>query len=172
MARAAMLLVLLLGGCAPQARDILLSGVDLSNMETVQAIRDKLEPRDRDAFANYVVRHHFKSARYCGKPLLDADGEAPATVGEAIDLAVHRDAAQRRTSSRSQTPKAPRELAKDEWDDLIRDRDLLIDAQDRLRLQYGDAATRRPEWNTRQTEIAQIDKKLIAMKSAVFGSGH
>lgn len=171
MPRAFMFCILLLGGCAPQARDILLSSVDLSNMETVQGIQDQLGPRDRVAFANYVVRHHFKSASYCGKPLLDAHGEAPETVGEAIDLAGRRDDAERRSSFRPQTPKASRELAKEEWDGLIRDRDLLIDAQDRLRLEYGNAADRRPEWKARETKIAAIDKKLVAMKSKVFGSG-
>lgn len=171
MSRAFMFSIFLLGGCAPEARDTLLSGVDLSNMETVQRIRDQLGPQDGVAFANYVVRHNFKSASYCGKPLLNADGEAPATIGEAIDLAVRRDAAERRSSNRSQIPKTSREQAKEKWDGLIRDRDLLIDAQDRFRLEYGNAADRRAEWKARETEIAAIDRKLVAMKPTVFGSG-
>lgn len=171
MARAVLLFVCLLGGCAPAARDIALSDIDLGDMQTVRTIRNQLEPKDGIAFANYVIRHRAKSANYCGQPLLGADGKAPVTVGEAVDLAARRDAAERWALMDSQIPKSPRRLAKEKWDSLTRDRDMTIDAQTRLRMEYGDRAMRRPEWKPLEIKIAEIDRKLIAMKPTVFGSG-
>ncbi len=171
MTRTFLLFVGLLGGCTPTARDIALSDIDLSNMQTVRTIRDQLSPQDGAAFADYVVRHNIKSANYCGQPLLNNDGEAPDTVGEAVDLTARRDAADRQVLVAAQRPTHPRELAKDQWDRLIRNRDTIIDAQDRLRLQYGDNAKRRSDWISLETRIVEIDRKLVAMKPDVFGSG-
>ena len=171
MARAFFLFVCLLGGCAPEARGIALSDVDLSDMHTVRTIRSQLAPKDGIAFANYVVRHHAKSASYCGQPLRNADGKAPETVGEAIDLAVQRNALERQVSIAPEPPKHPRTLAKENWDNLIRDRDFMLDSQARLRLEYGNAAKRRPEWKPLETRMAENDRKLMALKSAVFGPG-
>lgn len=171
MARAFFLLVGLLAGCAPEARSIALSDVDLSDMQTVRTIRSQLASKDSIAFANFVVRHHVKSASYCGQPLLDADGEAPQTIGEAIDLTARRDAVERQISIATQTPKHPRALAKEEWESLIRDRDVMIDAQARLRLEYGSKAERRSEWKPLEFRMAENDRKLVALKSKVFGSG-
>lgn len=171
MARAFFLFVGLLGGCAPEARSIALSDLDLSNMQTVRMIRSQLAPKDGIAFADYVVRHHANSASYCGQPLFDANGEAPETVGEAIDLAARRDAGERQVLNVTQTPKHPRTLAKEEWEGLIRDRDVMIDSQARLRLEFGKAAKRRPEWKLLEAKMAENDRKLFALKSTVFGSG-
>ncbi|OWQ97057.1 hypothetical protein CDQ92_08210 [Sphingopyxis bauzanensis] len=139
-------------------------------MQTVRTIREQLAPQDGIAFANYVIRHHAKSASYCGKPLLDADGKAPATVGDAIDLAVRRDAMEQAALLASQAPKHPLQLAREEWDMLQRDRDIVIDTQTRLRSEFGDGASRRPEWASLVTRSAEIDRKLVAMKPTVFGA--
>lgn len=171
MTRTFLLFVSLLGGCAPEARNIALSEIDLSDMQTVRTIRDQLGPQDGAAFVNYVVKHHVKSASYCGQPLLNTEGEAPDTVGEAIDLTARRDALERQVVVGMQAPFHPRELAKEQWDDLIRSRDLMIDAQARLRLEFGDGAKLRPEWRSLETRMAEIDRKLVAMKPTVFGSG-
>lgn len=171
MTRTFLLLVGLLGGCAPAARDISLSDIDMSNMQTVRAIRDQLSPKDGVAFADYVVKHHAESANYCGEPLLDDDGEAPDTVGEAVDLTARRDAADRQVLVAARAPSHPREQAKEQWDNLIRNRDIIIDAQARLRLEYGNGAKRRPEWVPLETRMVEIDRKLVAMKSSVFGPG-
>ena len=171
MARAFLLFVIVLGSCAPQARDISLSSVDLSDMQAVQAIQKQLGPRDGAAFADFVVRHHVKSASYCGDPLVRADGEAPETVGEAIDLSTRREALERQASLETKGPKHPRELAREAWDGLIRDRDILVDARARLSSEYGSVAERRPEWTAVEKRMAEIDKKLLAMKPTVFSSG-
>jgi len=171
MSRTFLLFVGLLGGCTPAARDIVLSDIDLSNMQTVQTIRDRLSPQDEAAFADYVVRHHIASANYCGQPLLNNDGEAPHTVGEAVDLTSRRNAMDRHELAAARTPVHPRELAKEQWDRLIRDRDTIIDAQDRLRWQYGDGAKRRSDWVSMETKMVEIDRKLVAMKPNVFGPG-
>lgn len=170
MTRTFMLFVGLLGGCTPAARDIALSDIDLTNMQTVRTIQDRLSSQDGAAFADYAVRHHIKSANYCGQPLLNNDGEAPDTVGEAVDLTARRDAVNRPVLVAAQTPSHPRELAKEQWDKLIGNRDTIIDAQDRLRLQYGDGAKRRLDWISLETKLVEIDRKLVAMKPNVFGS--
>ncbi len=171
MARAALLFVILLGGCAPAARDIALADLDLRDMQTVQAIRTQLGEQDARAFASFVVRHHVKSAGFCGQPLQDSRGKPPETVGEAIDLAVRRDALELQAKMAALAPKHPRELAQEAWDDLVRERDLGVDAQSRLRMEYGDAAVRRPEWARLEASLAEIDRKLAAMRPSLFGAG-
>lgn len=170
MARAALLFAVLLGGCAPSARDIALADLDLSDMQTVEAIRNQLSEQDGQAFASYIVRHHVKSANFCGQPLKRSDGKGPETVGEAIDLAMRRDALELGAQMAAWAPKHPRELARQQWDDLVRDRDIKIDAQTRLRMQYGDDAMHQPEWKALEASLAEIDRKLVSMKPRVFGS--
>lgn len=171
MPRAFLLFVVLLGSCAPAPRDIVLADIDLGDMQAVQSIRNRLGAEEARAFASFVVRHHLKSANFCGQPLLGANGRVPETVGEAIDLAAQRDAMERAALLAAQAPKHPRQLAKEAWDNLIRDRDIKIDAQARLRSQYGEAAAGRPEWAPLQKRLAEIDRELVAMKPIVFGSG-
>ena len=171
MTRAVFLFVGLLAGCAPQVRDIPLADVDLSNMETVGTIRVQLDPKDRVPFANYVVRHHATSANFCGKPLVALTGKEPTTIGEAVDLSVLREAEERQAKIEANKPKHPAQLAKERWNNLIIARDILIDSQARLRIQYGDEAMRRSEWKLVESRMAVIDKKLLAMKTGVFGSG-
>lgn len=170
MTRAVFLFVALLAGCAPQARDITLADVDLRNMQIVGAIRAGLEPEERIAFANYIVRHHARSANFCGQPLMAVNGKEPTTIGEAVDLSILRDAAERLALIESKKPKHPLQLAKDEWDRLISARDIMIDSQSRLRMEHGDKAVRRPEWKLLESRMAQINEKLVAMKPAVFGA--
>lgn len=171
MNRAALLFIAALAGCSADPRNIALAEVDLRNMESVATIRSHLDPQDSIAFANYVVRHHSMSASFCGQPLVDQGGKAPETIGEAIDLAIIRDEADRRAALEAKKPKHHRQLLKEDWNNLISARDILVDSQSRLRMQYGEAATRRSEWTSLKTKMAQIDQKLIAMKPKVFGSG-
>lgn len=171
MTRAILLFVLLLGGCAPGARDLALSELNLRDMQQIQAIRQQLGPQDGRAFADYVTRHHVTSANYCGRPLMDAHGKAPETVGEAIDLAMRRDALELQALLASTAPKHPRQLAREAWDSLIRDRDIKVDARAQLHALFGEQASRRPEWASLDAQLAEIDQKLVAMKPAVFGPG-
>lgn len=168
MTRAILLFLVLLGGCAPGARDIALSDLNLSDMQQIQSIRNQLGPQDGRAFANYIVRHHVASVNYCGRPLLGAHGKPPETVGEAIDLAMRRDALELGAALAASAPKHPRQLARDEWDSLIRDRDIKVDARARLHDQFGDKASRRPEWASLEAQLSEIDRKLVAMKPVVF----
>lgn len=169
MARAIILLAALLSGCASGARDIKLSDVDLSNMTTVQNIRSRLTPNEGVAFANFVVRHRIGSAGFCGQPLLDTKGRAPATIGDAIDLALLRDAAERQATIEARRPKHPRQLAMEEWDRLVFARDVAIDAQSRIRTEYGEGAERRPEWKKLELRLTDINHKLVRMKPELFG---
>lgn len=170
MTRFILLFVVVLGGCAPSARDIALSDLNLRDMQQIQTIRNQLGPQDGRAFANYVMRHHVTSANYCGRPLLSAHGQPPETVGEAIDLAMRRDALELKAVLAATAPKHPRQLARAEWDSLIRDRDMKVDARARLHDQFGERASRRPEWASLEIQLAEIDRKLVAMKPLVFGA--
>lgn len=172
MTRAIFLLIGLVAGCAPQGRDIPLADVDLRNMQTVTTIRAQLVPQERIAFANYVVRHHARSDNFCGDPLMSANGKPPATIGEAVDLSIVRDAAERQALIEANKPKHPNQLAKEEWDRLTSARDVLMDAQSRLSMEFGDKAERRPEWKSLSAEMTEINKKLVVMKPVIFGGSH
>ena len=169
MTRAVFSFVVLLAGCAPQARDITLADVDLRNMQMVGAIRARLEPEEGIAFANYVVRHHARSANFCGQPLVAGNGKEPITIGEAVDLSILRDAEERQALIEAQKLKRPGQLAKENWDRLISARDIMIDSQSRLRMEHGDKAVGHPEWKLLESKMSEIDQKLVAMKPAVFG---
>lgn len=170
MTRSVLLFVLLLAGCMPEARDIALADVDLRDMEAIAQIRSQLAPQDSIAFANYIVRHHSKAANFCGQPLVGIGGKEPATIGEAVDLSIERDKAERLAMLEAKKPKHPRQLVKEEWDNLIFARDLLMDSQSRLRMEFGENATRRTDWKSLEAKMAQIDQKLVMMKPTVFGT--
>ncbi len=170
MTRLVFLFLGLLAGCVPQARDIRLADVDLNNMQMVREIRAGLEPKEAIAFANYVVRHQARSANYCGQPLVTMNGKEPMTIGEAVDLSILRDAQERLASIEAKKPKRPGQIAKENWDQLIWARDMLLDFQSRLRSEHGDRALLRPEWKQTEAKMAEIDKKLVAMKPVVFGT--
>lgn len=170
MTRAFLLFVALLAGCSPEVRDIALADIDLRDMNAVAKIRSQLDSQDSVAFANYVVRHHRAAASFCGQPLVGAGGKEPVTIGEAVDLSIERANAERLALLEAQKPKHPSQIAKEEWDNLIRTRDILLDSQTRVQMEYGKSAVRRPEWKSIETKMAEIDKKLVAMKPIVFGS--
>lgn len=170
MTRPILLFFALLAGCSPEVRDIALVDVNLRDMNAVATIRSQLEPQDSIAFANYVVRHHSAAERFCGQPLIGVGGREPVTVGEAVDLSIQRDKAERLAVLEARKPKHPQQLAKEEWDNLIAARDIMMDSQSRLRMEHGDNAMRRSEWKSLKAKMMQIDQQLIAMKPTVFGS--
>ena len=112
----------------------------------------------------------MKSANFCGQPLVGANGKAPVTIGDAVDLSIIRDAAERLALAEAQKPKHPRQLIKEEWDSLISARDILMDSQSRLRIEHGEKAARHAEWKSLEVKMAAIDRKLVEMKPAVFGN--
>jgi hypothetical protein len=172
MIRAVTLLAILcaLSSCASDTRGVKLANIDLGDAEAVQEIRARLSPQDRGAFNDYVLMHRISSESFCGKALVRPDGKAPETVGEAIDLAAVRDAEDRLAMKAASRPKHPRELAQQKWDELVSERDMLIDAQSVLRIEHGQAAERLSEWSAIKAKLADVDKRLIAMKPKVFGS--
>jgi hypothetical protein len=170
VSRAVLLFVASLLGCSPEVRGIELAELDLTNMETVRDIRGRLGDADGAAFASYVAKHHLRAAAFCGRPLIGADGQLPKTVGEAIDLTMARDAEDRRALAEASRPRHPREVAKQSWDDLISERDGLIDAQSRLLELHGPASERSAEWKALETRKLGVDRRLAEMKPLVFGS--
>jgi hypothetical protein len=163
MTRAAALLATfsLLVGCAS----------DLDDGQATQKIRAQLNAEDAAAFSNFLARHHIASAAFCGRPLTSASGQPPRTVGEAIDLARVRDAEELRVRKLASIPKHPRELARQRWDDLISERDLVIDAQSRLTAEHGPAAKRLAEWSALEQRTSHLNEQLFKMKRTVFGPG-
>ena len=160
----------LLLGCASDAKSIKLDDVDLSDMGIVQGIRAQLSVEDGATFANYVVKHSVSSQNFCGRPLIGASGKPPETVGQAIDLTLVRDAEERKALIDARKPKTSWELKQAKWDDLIFERDMLIDAQTMLRTKHGPAAEGLLEWKSIEVRKADIDRRLSRMKSDVFGS--
>lgn len=171
MTRSAALIagLIVLMGCASDARSVKLSDVDLSDMRTVQQVRAQLGAEEGVAFANYVVKHHIASANFCGRLLIGSDGKPPETIGEAIDLALAREAEVRRALEMANEPKHPREVAHQRWDKLISEREYLVHAQVVMRGKHGAAAERQSEWSSIETRMADVDRRLVEMKPRVFG---
>lgn len=88
----------LLVGCAAQSRKRPTAHVDLVDMSTVQEIRSQLNAEEGAAFANYVVTHHIKSSSFSGQLLVRPKGKPPVTIGEAIELTLAKDTAERRAA--------------------------------------------------------------------------
>ena len=166
-----LLSLVLLSSCATDTRSIQLADIDFRDMRAVQDIRGGLSPKDGVAFANYVVRHRSSSSRFCGRLLTGLDGRQPETVGEAIDLAKARELEERAAAEKQSRPKHPLELAQIEWDELIAERDILIDEQTLLRAEHGPAAERSIEWTSIQTKMTEIEDRLLAIKPKLYGPG-
>jgi hypothetical protein len=171
VSRAVLLVVAALLGCSPEVREIELAELDLTDMETVQTIRARLGEAEGAVFASYVAKHYVRSAAFCGRPLVTSEGQPPATVGEAIDLTIARDAQDRRALEEASGPRHPREIAKQEWDELISERDAVIDAQSRLLEVSGPGAQHSTEWKALQASKLELDRRLAEMKPRVFGPG-
>ncbi|MXO59989.1 hypothetical protein GRI89_10600 [Altererythrobacter salegens] len=161
---------MMLLSCAPDARSIKLTDVDLSDMDTVQGIRSQLSANDGAIFANYVVKHSLTSASFCGHPLVDPNGYPPKTVGEAIELTIVRDAEDRAERIAARRPKNSWELKQERWDDLVSERDMLIDSQSMLLAKHGSEAERLPEWKSIEARKVDLESRLREMKPTVFKS--
>ena len=163
------MVVAVLLGCSPGVKEIELDELDLTDMETVQNIRARLDRADGAAFASYVAKHYVRSAAFCGRPLVTSGGQPPATVGEAIDLTMMRDAQDQRALEEASGPRHPREVAKQEWDELISERDGVIDAQSQLVELDGPGAQRSTEWKVLEARKLELDRRLTEVKPRVFG---
>lgn len=169
MSRSFILFFMLLACCSSDVSGIMLADVDLRDMETVQEISARLPPAQRAIFANYVVVHNAASVGFCGRALVRSDGTPPETIGEAIELSRIRDAELRRAIQERPARMEPRELALKKWDDLIVEKDMLIDAQSILLAQHGAEAMRLADWKSLEERMVKIDRRLLEMKPEVFG---
>ena len=169
MSRAVLLVIAALLGCSPEVRGLELDDLDLTDMKTVQDIRVRLDEVEGPAFASYVTKHYMRSAAFCGRPLVASDGRPPATVGEAIDLTIARDTEERRAAEEAARPRHARDVAKQEWDELISERDGIIDAQSRLLELDGPGAQRSTEWKILEARKLELDRRLTEVKPRVFG---
>ena len=160
----------MLSGCAPDVRSTELSRIDLTDMKTLQEIRSRLSPEEGAALASYAIRHSASSHSFCGEALLGSNGKPPETVGEAIELALVRDAAERRQAVEAARPKTPLDNARDRWETLISERDMVIDAQSMLRAKHGLRAESLHEWKALGARLADVDERLVKLKPQLSGS--
>lgn len=159
----------MLTACGADVKGIRLAEVDLTNMRTVQDLRTRLDPVEGAALATYVAEHNSGSAGFCGQALTNSDGKSPETLGEAIALTIAREREERIVLAKAKRLPSPRELGRKSWSELTSERDMVIDAQSRLRFERGRMAEQLPEWAALQRKKAQIDEKLVLLKPGVFG---
>lgn len=162
--RFAIILALLLSACADDVRGLRLAEVDLSDGAAVRQLGRQLSPADSAALITYAALHAPSSPGFCGKRLLGPSGQEPATIGEAIDFTRERAAAIRTASLGAERPKSAAELAAEQWDGLIVQRELLISRQSVLLSEHGPAAKRLSEWASLEARMAEYDSKLAALK--------
>jgi hypothetical protein len=152
--------------CTPDVRATKLADIDLSDSSVLTIIREQLNSEERALLSTYVVRHMAGSARFCGQPLVGPDGKEPATIHEALELTRARNLAERSAMAARQAPLVTTPTLVERRARLIGERDHLITRQSMLRLQFGQDARQRPEWQKLEKDLAALDQKL-----AILGSG-
>ena len=130
---------LLLSACnGDEVRMAALDAYDLSDMAVVNRLAIDLTAEEAGALKTYAIHHIATSAAFCGDVLVDETGREPATIGEAIDFTIKREArlaAERRGPDLSEfSPIARHRIALDklieERDSAIGDKEELLMAQD------------------------------------------
>lgn len=172
MPRNLLMLALLLSACASDVRSTRLADVDLTDMAAVQELGQRLEPGERAAFTTFVVKHVATSAAFCGRKLVGPDGREPGTIGEAIELTLAREADERRAILEYEASRGPLQPVFDRWNELIAERDLIIDRQALLTAQHGPAASRLPEWDVLQARLAENGSKLTEIRPIIARKGN
>jgi len=164
-------LALLASGCARDTQNLRLVDLDTSDMSKMQELASELQAEEKRAFLTYLIRHIVTAEHYCGKPLVGADGQGPATVRDAIRLTREREGAEQAAALAAKRTPTQAELNADHWRQLVNQRELLINRQMMLTMQHGEAAAMRlPEWRNLKRDLAQADLKLEKSKPVVFGS--
>lgn len=158
-----LLLVLVLAACVADPRDRALTGLDLGDMALVQELGHGLTPADRAAFSTYVVLHVPTGRGFCGAPLLNREGNEPATVGEAIALTLEREAEERELMLAAERPPSAAELARQRMEGLLAQREQLIARKSLLFAEHGRDAENLPEWRKIERELADFDGRLAAV---------
>jgi hypothetical protein len=157
-------MVLALAGCTEDVRDLRLETVDLSDMRAVHELARQLSPTDKAALITYAAIHAPSSPGFCGKSFVGRSGRAPSTIGEAIELTLDLQADIRTARVEAERRKTRAQLAAEQWDGLIIQRELLISRQSALLSEHGAAARGLPEWRALQSGMSEYDKKLAALK--------
>lgn len=160
----------LLVGCASDPKSVHLADVDLSDMTTVQEIRSQLNAQEGAAFANYLVKHRRTSSSFCGRILIGPKGKPPATIGEAIEFTLAKDAEDRRAAEMAIKLRPFWELEQ-QWKQLGDRRDMLVDMQSMLRAQHGAAAVRLSQWNSIEASLADVNRRLSELKPRMSQAG-
>jgi hypothetical protein len=164
-------LALLLSACAQDPRDVLLAEVDLSNAAVMQELARGLSPKDKAALVVYTLVHAPSSTGFCGQKLVGRDGVEPMTIGDAITLTLRREAELRTARVEAARPKTAPELAREQWDGLIIQREMLLARQSALLSDHGPAARRMPEWDSVEAEMTESDQKLAVLKPKIEDAG-
>jgi hypothetical protein len=158
--RTLILLTLLLSSCKQDVREVRLAGVDLSDLAGVQKLGRALDAAERTALVTYAMIHAPGAAGFCGQKLVDRRGKDPQTIGEAIKLTLAREAQIRDAQISSQAEMTPIELAAQEWDRIVDQRELIIHRRNVLTMEHGDAASRLPEWSELEVKMKGYDQRM------------
>lgn len=164
-------LAFLLSACAQDPLSVRLAEVDLSDAAVMQDLARGLSPKDKAALIIYQTVHSPSSTGFCGQRLVGRDGEEPRTIGDAINLTLRREAQLRTARIEAERPKTAAELAREQWDGLIVERELLIARQSALLVNHGPAAKRLSEWNSLETKMTESDRKLAALRPEMESAG-
>ena len=162
--RLVIVMALVLAGCTEDVRDLRLEAVDLSDMTAVHELARQLSPTDKAALITYAAIHAPSSPGFCGKTFVGRSGKAPSTIGEAIELTLDLQADIRTARVDAERAKTPAQLAAEQWDDLIVQRELLISRQSVLLSEHGAAARQLREWRSLEARMTEYDEKLAALK--------
>lgn len=169
MQRMSVFLSFALLGCTSDVGNTRLADVDLSDMRVVQRLKSQMDPEERQAFATYMVEHYVSSEKFCGRPLVGAQGQKPATIRDAIEMTRFR---QRQDYAAIPDDSGIREepIVR-QWDDLISRRDLLIDRQTLLSAENGKSARDNRELKSIRDNIADLDRQLLDLRSRYLAAG-
>lgn len=158
---------LLLCACSQNARELRLQDVDLSDWSEIAKLGAQLSPAERSALMMYAAIHSPGSAGFCGQPLVDAEGNEPETVGNAIDLTLASEARFRTASGEGFQRASPAEEISQQLDRLIDQRELVIHRQSMLLAEHGSAAAQLPEWGALQVEMTAYDETMKTLRRQI-----
>jgi hypothetical protein len=153
-----------LSACTLASRDVrgeALAAHDLADSTVTVELIAALDEADRPAFRQFLLHHLATSTGFCGEALFDEQGEAPATIGDAIRLTRLREERLARDGLAydlaSLTPQARQAI---ELDRLNRQRGELNDLIANARMTGNSANV--AEHQRRITQLSQRIEQLAA----------
>lgn len=149
------------GGCAGDVRQTPLAAYDLADRAVIAALLEELPAHQRGPFATYTIHHLATSKAFCGDALVDARGQLPVTIGDAIRLTVAREAERNRKPAAvdpaTLSPVVRHRMA---LNDLLDQRETLVDKRELL-LMTGDGDKGQAE------RLAQLEAELASSAAAI-----